>query len=66
MPVILLLLGVSCFVTNETITYIQGYNLVRCDHPVNPKRNGVGISYKMCPPLLTLPKKIITNEYQRN
>ena len=36
----------SSFLVNDENLVIQGYTLVRCDHPTNSKRGGVCIYYK--------------------
>ena len=46
------------FLVNDENLVIQGYNLVRCDHPTNSKRGGVCVYYKD-----SLPLKIIDIKY---
>ena len=41
----------SSFPVNDKNLVIQGYNLVRCDHPTNSKREGVCIYCKDSLPL---------------
>ena len=48
----------SPFLVNDENLVIQGYNLVRCDHPTNGKRGGVCIYYRD-----SLPLKIIDIQY---
>ena len=46
------------FLVNDENLVIQGYNLVRCDHPTNSKRGEVCVYYKD-----SLPLKIIDIKY---
>ena len=48
----------SSFLVNDENLVIQGYNLVRCDHPTNSKRGRVCVYYKD-----SLPLKIIDIQY---
>ena len=48
----------SSFLVNDENLVIQGYNLVRCDHPTNSKRGGVCVYYKD-----SLPLKITDIQY---
>ena len=48
----------SSFLVNYENLVIQGYNLVRCDHPTNSKSGGVCIYYKD-----SFPLKIIDIQY---
>ena len=48
----------SSFLVNDENLVIQGYNLVRCNHPTNSKRGGVWVYYKD-----SLTLKIIDIQY---
>ena len=58
----------SSTILNDNSLQIEGYNLVRADHPNNVKRGGVCIYFRESLPVITIPylKEVVLLELVQN